>query len=89
LPGLGGFRAALDLRARAPQVTDLPHIAPEWREQWRKDCLKWRGRVLTGSLGHWCDEWDGLPIDQTTPEFPCKCLGSVRKLESFAKGVRK
>jgi hypothetical protein len=53
---------------------ELPHIAPEWRGQWQKDCQKWRGRVLTGWASHWCDEWDGLPIDETTPEWPCGCF---------------
>jgi hypothetical protein len=42
-------------------------------EEWRKDCLRWRGRVLTGKERHWCYDWDGLPIDETTPEWPCSC----------------
>ena len=58
---------------------DLPHIAPEWRDQWRKDCLHWRGKVLTGAKSHWCDEWDGLPVDETTPEWPCGCWSDEPK----------
>lgn len=42
-------------------------------EQWLADCKKWRGRQLTGQFGHYCEEWDGLPVDETTPEWPCSC----------------
>jgi hypothetical protein len=41
--------------------------------EWEIDCLKWRGRVLTGEHAHWCPDWDDLPIDETTPEWPCVC----------------
>ena len=44
---------------------------------WRRDCLHWRGRVLTGKYRHWCDDWDGLPIDETTPEWPCVCADAL------------
>ncbi len=47
----------------------LPKIEDEWVE----DCLHWRGRVLTGKHRHWCYEWDELPVDETTPEWPCGC----------------
>ena len=41
---------------------------------WIADCLRWRGKVLTGSHRHWCWDWDGLPVDDTTPEFVvCTC----------------
>jgi hypothetical protein len=40
---------------------------------WEEDCMKWRGKVLTGKKAHWCCEWDFLPVDETTPEFEC-CL---------------
>jgi hypothetical protein len=46
-------------------------------DEWAADCLRWRGRVLTGKYAHWCYDWDGLPIDETTPEFPCSCGESV------------
>lgn len=40
--------------------------------EWEADCMKWRGRVLTGRFAHWCYDWDGLPVDETTPdEFEC------------------
>ena len=34
-------------------------------------------RVLTGKYRHWCDDWDGLPIDETTPEWPCVCADAL------------
>lgn len=37
------------------------------------DSMKWRGRVLTGRYWHWCHDWDWLPVDETTPEWPCGC----------------
>ena len=38
-------------------------------DEWGTDCMKWRGRILTGAMAHWCNDWDGLPIDETTPEW--------------------
>ncbi len=35
--------------------------------------MKWRKRVLTGEHAHFCNDWDGLPVDETTPEWPCGC----------------
>ena len=41
---------------------------------WREDCLREWGRELTGEFGHYCDEWDELPIDETCREFDvCTC----------------
>lgn len=48
-------------------------ISTDALEEWRADCLKWRGRVLDGKLSHWCVEWDGLPVDETTEEWACGC----------------
>lgn len=44
---------------------------------WQKDSAHWRGKVLTGKFRHWCDEWDGLPIDETCPEWSCGCFPTV------------
>lgn len=46
---------------------------------WRRDCLTWRGRVLIGVYGHWCVDWDDLPIDETTREWPCACATDLRR----------
>ena len=37
--------------------------------EWVADCMKWRGEVLTGEKSHWCDDWDGLPMDETCGEY--------------------
>ena len=42
-------------------------------KEWTTDCKRWRGRVLTGEKGHYCLEWDFLPVDETCPEWPCGC----------------
>lgn len=39
--------------------------------EWKEDCMRYRGVVLTGEKSHWCYEWDGLPVDETTREFDC------------------
>lgn len=68
---------------------DLTEVADEIEQQdaeitrlraalWASDCRHWRGRVLTGPGAHWCDEWDGLPVDETTPEWPCGCAAAPR-----------
>lgn len=48
-------------------------IAPEHQAEWEMDCMKWRGKVLVGKFSHWCYDWDGLPIDETCPEWPDSC----------------
>jgi hypothetical protein len=45
-----------------------PHLN---HKQWSEDCFRWRGKLLTGVLSHWCYEWDGLPVDETTMEITC------------------
>jgi hypothetical protein len=39
--------------------------------EWCQDSIRWRGKVLNGKYAHWCFEWDGLPVDETTDEFTC------------------
>jgi len=44
--------------------------------QWEEDCIRYRGKILTGKKAHWCHDWDGLPVDETTKEFECcGCYG--------------
>lgn len=45
--------------------------------EWEQDCLRWRGVVLNGAAAHWCRDWDGLPIDETCPEWPCICAAEL------------
>ncbi len=42
--------------------------------RWREDCIHWQGKVLVGEHAHYCWDWDGLPIDETTVEYrSCVC----------------
>jgi hypothetical protein len=54
-----------------PEISDPPPFAPS--PEWIEDCLFWRGEVLLGRQAHWCFEYDGLPVDETCPEWPCHC----------------
>ena len=38
---------------------------------WVDSCLRNYGVVLLGDRGHWCHDWDGLPIDENSPEMAC------------------
>ena len=45
--------------------------------EWEAACLRWRGATLKGEFSHWCDDWDGLPVDETCEEFAaCHCRRS-------------
>jgi len=47
-------------------------------QDWIDDCQRYWGRLLTGAKGHWCPEWDDLPIDETCQEFDC-CICYTEK----------
>ena len=49
------------------------HMPAKSRDEWRADCDRWRGRMLSGEKAHWCYDWDGLPVDETCGEWPCTC----------------
>jgi hypothetical protein len=40
-------------------------------EEWEASCMHWRGRVLDGKWAHECQDWDFLPVDETTDEWSC------------------
>lgn len=40
-------------------------------QQWKEDSLMWRGKVLGGPDAHWCNDWDGLPINAFDVEYSC------------------
>jgi len=46
-------------------------------KEWEEDCLKWRGEILTGKYCHWCFDYDELPVDETTDEWPCACADEL------------
>lgn len=53
------------------------HLTEEKKvsQDWIDDCMEFYGEVLTGEKGHWCPEWDDLPIDETCEEFKyCTCF---------------
>lgn len=44
-------------------------------DEWRWVSRRAHGRVLVGKFCHWCNEWDGLPVDETVPEWEaCVCF---------------
>jgi hypothetical protein len=42
-----------------------------YSHDWIVDSIRWWDKVLTGEDGHWCPEWDYLPIDETCKEYEC------------------
>lgn len=38
------------------------------------DRLDYHFHLLTGKYKHFCMDWDGLPIDERSPEWPCGCV---------------
>lgn len=40
---------------------------------WVKDSYHWRGAPMLGKFAHWCPDWDYLPIDEDSAEWPCPC----------------
>jgi hypothetical protein len=51
---------------------------------WVQDCLKWRSRVLRGEKCHWCYDWDGLPVDETTDEWKtCACYSNKERAKAL------
>lgn len=68
----------------AEEVRGVVELSPEWAAE----CIRWRGRVLTGRFAHWCHDWDLLPVDETTPnEFDCcHCYGEDQRLAQPAAG---
>lgn len=55
----------------------------EYSDDWKEDCMHFHGRVLTGKDGHWCHDWDGLPIDETcVNEYACCTCVSESDAES-------
>jgi len=63
----------------APKRMEISSI-PMWPPHWEEDCKHWRGRRLIGKYCHYCQDWDGLPIDETCPEWPCACAAELEAL---------
>jgi hypothetical protein len=64
-------------------------IAASLQEQWNADSLEWRGMVLIGKFAHWCNSWDGLPVDETTTEFAwCDCYDLTDEVKAIREQLR-
>jgi hypothetical protein len=51
-------------------------------KEWHEDCMKWWGCILVGEKGHWCWDWDELPIDETCKEFEfCHCFNVEKGID--------
>lgn len=58
----------------ARQVLEQERQERALNATWEADCIHWHGRSLTGRAGHYCYDWDQLPIDETCCEFDfCAC----------------
>lgn len=59
-------------------------IDPEYQAEWDRDCLKYRNMLLSGKFSHWCADWDGLPVDETVPEWDgCLCFFVEKPKEAY------
>lgn len=45
---------------------------PTANQEFEQASQRYHGRILKGQYAHWCEDWDGLPIDETCVEF-CVC----------------
>ncbi len=49
-----------------------------------QDCQHHYGKILTGKYKHYCNEFDGLPIDETCIEFAyCLCFEKNKEIEQI------
>ena len=69
---------ACDGHAAVPPLAAKMAEPTQPSQDWVDDCMRWRGKVLTGKFAHWCHEWDGLPVDETTPEWHCSCYHGTK-----------
>lgn len=55
-------------------------------QDWIEDSTHWYGYVLEGEFAHWCNEFDGLPIDETCFEFMvCGCYNNTDQAKKAEK----
>lgn len=74
-PELGYVLATLKLlMEEARKKEGDTKSASVYSSEWITDCQKHRGKILTGKYAHWCYEYDGLPVDETCPEWRCGCF---------------
>jgi len=54
-----------------------PDYLAQGPSEWEEGCMQYRGVLLRGKHGHWCEEWDGLPVDENCDEWgkdPAHCI---------------
>ena len=71
------FERDMEERMQSEEFAQEYNLSKEqiWEADWKIECLKWQGKVLTGDKCHYCHSWDGLPIDETCDEFECcQCI---------------
>lgn len=87
---IGPFVTETIARAELARYVKTELKTKSQAQEWAEDSRRWRhGEVLTGFWAHWCYDWDGLPVDETTPsEFECcHCFEDVPRLWSWS-GIR-
>jgi hypothetical protein len=58
--------------------------------EWAQECNHFHGHELTGRLGHWCPDWDYLPIDEHCQELEaCCCTWESGELNALADQARR
>jgi hypothetical protein len=76
-----GMVSSEDTRSVVEIIRD--HLCAVERKRKRgieQDSMHWQGRTLTGKLAHWCWDWDGLTVDETTIEIEsCHCWTAEEK----------
>lgn len=58
------------------QLELFPNQPLSFSDNWINACIRYRGRVLYGEKGHYCLDWDFLPMDETCIEYiegHCHC----------------
>ena len=48
-----------------------------------------RGHILTGKYKHWCNEFDGLPVDENCFEFKfCLCFEQSDEIKKLQEAIK-
>lgn len=54
-----------------------------------QDSMHMRGEVLTGKYRHWCNEFDGLPVDENCFEFKfCTCFETSDEITTLQGKIK-
>jgi hypothetical protein len=54
----------------------------QYNQEFQDDFVHWHGRTCQGAFGHWCPDWDFLPIDEFCQECAsCGCFANDPKYQ--------